>query len=245
MSLPIPSLPNSTGVFTITSPSFSVTLPNTMDTAEERRSFTNYIENVDALDGGIRTRPTSRNPIGLSISGIITSSSVARDVRRVLGEKSVTISRGGLSLSAEVSDFSLKEDVTNELWRFSSSFTSAAGYWSGGYTTTSADPSLVVNNGDIESFPRLIVTGGVGGATSVFVSFGSRDALYTGVIAEGETLVIDCFEGRVRLDGTNVLSSMNDDFFTNPPRLSPGSNSVTYSITGAASVVFYFEERYL
>lgn len=245
MSLPIPSLPNSTGVFTITSPSFSVTLPNTMDTAEERRSFTNYIENVDALDGGIRTRPTSRDPIELSISGIITSSSVARDVRRVLGEKSVTVTRHGLDLACEVSDFSLKEDVTNELWRFSASFVSPAGYWSGDLVTTASNPSTVTNNGDVESFPRLIVTGGSGGATSVSVIVSGREISYTGTIANGEVLLVDCLEGQAKLDGVGVLSSMNDEFFTNPLRLTPSVNSVSYSITGSASVVFQFQERYL
>lgn len=245
MSLPKPSLPNALGAFTITSASFSVALPNTIDSAEERRSFTAYVENVDSLDGGIRTRPTSRDPIELSISGSIASPSIARDIRRTLGEKSVTVTRSELDLECEVVDFALKEVVTNELWNFAASFVSPKGYWSGGEIVTSANPTSVSNSGDIETYPRLLVTGGVGGATAVSISIDGREALYSDTIGAGQVLSIDSFAGTANLDGVGVLSNMNDEFFTNPIRIPPGSHAVTYSITGAADVVIRFEERYL
>jgi len=245
VSLPTPTLPSTVGAFSIASTNFSVDLPSTMDSDVERRSFNNYIEDVPGLDGGVRTRGSARSTIDLSISGFLTSSSLAQDLRRTLGEGSVTITRGSRTLSCEVSDFSLKEVVTGKLWNFSGSFVSPSGYWSGGYTTTSADPSTVTNNGDLATFPRLIITGGAGGATEVTASTSGRTVTYTGGIADGETLVIDTFEGVATLDGVPVLANLNSSFFTNPLRLVPGSNTITYSVTGTASVVFYFEERYL
>lgn len=245
MSLPIPSLPGGAGALTLSSASYSINLPNTVSTGSERRSGEAYHSRVTGKDGSVLTRTASLDPIDLRLSGVLFNQSDVDDVRGAIGQKRVTVSRGSRTLDGDVVDFSVRERVTGKVWDFTLEVQSTQHYWKGASNSSGTDPASVTNNGDLRVFPVIRFTGGVGGATVVTVSINGKSATYTGSVANGDELIIDCLRRTVTNDGLNSLNSMNDSFFVSPPYLDPGSNAITISVTGAGSVVIEHTDWYL
>ena len=245
MSLPIPTLPSASSAFTLTSGGFTCVLPNYVDSDAESRSASARIESLTGLSGGIRTRNVTFDPISLNLSGYILDSTTATAFKRVVGQGTITVTRDSKTLTGDVTNYSIKEDVSNTLWPFTLSIQSPQWYWLSTQETSGSNPSTITNDGDVTVRPIINFTGGSGGATVCSVTINGAVATYTGTLALGQVLSINCDKYTATVNGTNVLSSMNDSFFTNSPFLIPGSNSVTFSVTGTATAVILHTEGYL
>lgn len=245
MSLPIPSLAGGAGAFSLSSSSFSIDLPKTVTSGPESRDGSIYHVSVPGADGSLLTRTPSLDSINLTLSGILTEQSDADTVKRIVGQKKVTVSRGSRTLDGDVVGFRVRERVTGKLWDFDLEIQSTQHYWKGASNASASNPATVTNSGDLRVFPVIRFTGGVGGATAFSVSINGRTATFTGAVGNGNEVVIDCLDRTVTNDGINSLNSMNSNFFVAPPYLDPGSNTITISVTGAGSVVIEHTDWYL
>lgn len=245
MSLPIPSIAGGAGAFTLSSSSYSLDLPNTVTSRPEGRDGTAYHASVPGADGSILTRSASLDPIEIDLRGILTSQSDADTVKKIVGQKRVTLFRGSRTLDGDVVDFTVRERVYGKVWDFSLTILSTQHYWKGAANSSAANPATVTNSGDLRVFPVIRFIGGVGGATAFTVSINSRNAAFTGAVGSGDEVVIDCLKRAVTNDGLNALNSMGASFFVAPPYLNPGSNTISISVTGAGSVVIEHVDWYL
>lgn len=262
MSLPTPALPSNSGAFTIRGGPFQCALPTTVDSDEESRSGVSYLQDVPGVDGEIRTRNSKLAGITLSITGVIQDAATVQDFKRVVGQKRVVVERDGLTLTGDVTTYRIKEVNTNAVWEFTLTVDSAEHYWSGSniesagsVVSTGFDSGVfntvveVVNPGDLTVLPTIRVVGPSGGLTSVKVEALNGVAEYVGPVGQGEVLLMRCFNVTADLDGVGVLSAMQPEFFTNPPRLTPGLNTVviTSAVDGSTEPVvdFSFGGRFL
>jgi len=271
MALPKPQLARKTGVFQIRNLSTGLVLdlPNTVDSGSESRSGTVYREEIEGVDGAVRTRSSTLGPIDISLSGVLTRFEEVELFKRIVGLKEVQLRKNTENivydedyepivdtnneevtfpltaiLNAEVSGYRIKEVIIDKLWEFELSLSSTQHFWLRGQQfTTPVNPTEIENTGDFIVFPRISVVGGVGGATQVSVSLNGGLAEFTGTINEGETLLVDCERIAASLEGQGVLNSMSNEFYTNRPFLLPGTNTPSISVTGAADVSFIFTER--
>lgn len=245
MSLPTPTLPSADSAFTLTSGGFTCVLPNFVDSDTESRTGTAYIESLYGLNGGIRARSLNFDPITLNLSGYIFTSAKAQEFKRVVSQGTLTVTRDSKTLAGDVIEYSIKEDVSSSVWPFTLSVQSPQWYWLSTQETSGSNPSTITNDGDVTIFPIINFTGGSGGATVCSVTINSATATFTGSLGNGQVLSIDCSKCSATVNGANVLNSMNDSFFTNPPFLLPGSNAITLSVTGTATAVVLHTEGYL
>lgn len=245
MSLPVPSLPNQTGAFSITAGGDTLNLPHTFDSDDENRGVRSFSNTLDGSDGSIKTRDAAFDPISIEITGYMFSANDVQRLRRIIGYKRVTLSRGSRTLIGDVVGFSTKVRVENKIWVISLTVESNWYYWLGEEIESDDDPTSVVNNGDLLIYPTITFTGGSGGATKVGVTMSGRELTYTGSVGLDEVLVIDCENLTATLEGDGALSGMNAGFFTTTPYLLPGANDVTLDVTGAGTTVITFSERYL
>lgn len=274
MSLPIPVLPN-LGEFKIESTVTDlgqITLPSTVNSGSESRSATHYANRPDGLDGSIFERAPAFEPIGMTLSGPLMDYTTVRKLKRIIGLGRVKITRSfnnsevatfsstpstygsevvtfsslnNYTLNADVVDWSLKEMVLGSVWNFDMGVQSNQYYWSGDLITSSTNPSVVTNTGHFSVYPTLKFTGTGSGATVLTVDINGAIATFTGTVASGEVLIIDCENLTVVLDGANSLDSMNAEFYSAPPILYPGDNDVTITLTGTADLVVEFTEKHL
>lgn len=245
MSLPIPKLPSGLGAFALSSSSHSLTLPNTVTSGSEERSGTAYHAEVEGKSGTVRNRASSLEAIEIDLSGVLFGPTEVSTVKKIVGDGRVTLTRDERTLVGDVTAYQVRERITGKVWDFQLTLLSNEHYWAGEDVTSVPNPTLVNNSGDLSVHPVFTITGGVGGATEASVSIGSRAATYTGAIASGETLVVDCETLEAKLAGAGVLGGMNAGFFTRPPELVPGSNGITFTVTGAADLVVSYTERHL
>ena len=245
MSLPIPVLPTTLGTYALSAGGFSVTLPNTVDSADEPIGSTTYFEKVDGRDGLFPFRNPTFQGRSLTLSGLVMSSVIIQGLKRVVGYGRLTVTRGGLSMSADVSDLSVVEEIYSKIWRVSLSLESPDYYWVGDTQTTNGSPTTVPNAGDLDAFPVFSVTGGVGGLASINFALDGREVEWTGNLAEGDILVVDCGDLTAQVDTANELNNMNTSFFVNPLRIAPGANSITTTINGSATYTIEHKERFL
>lgn len=245
MSLPIPSLPSGSGVFTLSSASYSLALPNTVTSGNEDRDGTVYHAEVVGKGGTVLNRTQTLDAIEVELSGVLFSESDVATVKKIVGQGRVTVSREGLTLEGGVTGYRVRERVLSELWDFRLTVLANDYYWTGASVTSANNPTSVTNSGDLVTPPTLTITGGTGGATEASVSIGGSVATYTGPIGAGSVLVIECDTLGVTLDGSGVLGGMNSSFFTSPIGIVPGSNVVGFTVTGAADLVVSYQERYL
>lgn len=245
MSLPVPVVPSGLGAFSLSSASYSLSLPNTITSGRERRDGTVYHADVVGKSGTVRNRAPSLDAIEIELSGMLLNSTDVIMAKKIIGESRVTLSRGGLTLEGGVTEYQIRERITSKLWDFRLTILSEKHYWTGDTILSGPNPVSIVNSGDIVSPPTLAFTGGSGGATGVSTTIGGRTATYNGALGLGEVLTIDCESLEASLNGSGVLGGMNSAFFTKPPRINPGVNTVITSVVGSASLAVSFTERLL
>ena len=90
-------------------------------------------------------------------------------------------------------------------------------------------PTTVLNNSIDNVAPIWTVKGPTLNPTLENATTGEQIE-YVGMIAEGQTLVIDMGEQTALLDGLNVISNVVGDYIS----LAPGANTLLYSVTGTA-----------
>jgi len=245
VSLPTPTLPSTTGAFSITDGVRVVPLPNTVNSDTESRTARSYSNSPDGVSGSVFRRSLSFDPITLQLSGPIMDQSLISDLSRVLASGRVVVTRGSRTLEGDVVSWSLKQVVSGSLWNFVVTIESNWFYWKGSEETSTTNPTQVTNGGDFFVYPTISFVGGTGGASEVSVTINDGVATYTGAVAQSEELVVDCDQLTATLEGVNVLSGMNASFYVEPPRLLPGLNTITINNTGSADVVLTWTERYI
>jgi hypothetical protein len=143
------------------------------------------------------------------------------------------------SFRREVARDSLVGSFTLEL-AAKSPFEEAVSEVSSGWTVTASGQTKAVTAvGNVFSLPRitLVATGSI-----VDPSFGdgTRTILYSGVVADGETLAFDGAAGVATLEGVDVTPYTTGEF----PRVSPEGTTLTYvddagsSHTAAVTVAY-------
>jgi len=245
VSLPIPEVPTLTGAFSISDGVRTVPLPSTISSDTETRGARPYSNSPDGVSGSVFRRGVAFDPITLQLSGPIMGQAIIRDLSRILASGRVTITRGGRALTGDVTSWSLKEVAYGDIWNFAVVVESNWFYWKGPTESSTTNPTQITNDGDFPVYPTISFVGGSGGATEVSVTIDGDSATFTGSIADGEELVVDCDQLTAKLEGANVLNGMNASFFTEPPRLLPGLNSITINNTGSADVTILWSERYI
>lgn len=246
MSLPTPTLPTTSGAYALSAGGFSVTLPTTVNSTTDEIKTTSYLESIEGRRGLFPIREPDYQGRGIELSGYIYDSSTVQSLKRVLSYGRVLMTRSSLQMFFDVESASIVERVTGVIWQVILSFRSYDPFWEeASDTTTSSSPTSVSNAGDADAYPVFTVTAGVGGMTAASFTIDGRVAAWTGSASEGNVLIIDCNNLNVSLEGSGALNSMNASFFTNPPRLKPGSNTITPSITGAATYVVAHRELFL
>lgn len=247
MSLPIPTLPSTTGAFTLIAGPFSVNLPQTVTQDEDSFEGTSYFESIPGRHGLFKTRNQNYQGRTLSLSGFIYSADTVQSLKRVLSYGTVRVNRDSLTLEADVSSASVIKRVSDVLWRVEIELSSQNYYWEEStYTETLSSPTTVTNSGDLTVLPTFIVTAGVGGITAVTFEVSGRIAAWEGTsLASGEILTIDCENLQVFAGGEANLDYMNSSFFTNPPRFEPGDNSLSATITTIGTYKVRHSERFL
>lgn len=245
MSLPTPTLPSSAGAYMLSAGDFSVTLPTTISSKGEPIGGATYFEEIPGRNGLFATRAPVFLGRSLQLSGYIMDSDTVQALRRVVGQGRVTVTRGGRSLATEVVGLSAVETVLGTLWQITLDLESPNYYWSGPTQTTTGSPATVTNSGDLPSFPRFIVTVGVGGLASINFEVDGRQVEWTGNASENDILVIDCEDLTAFISTASELNNMNSSFFVNPVRFSPGTNTISTTINGAATFQTQHVELYL
>lgn len=245
MSLPAPTLPSSTGAYSLSANGFSVDLPSLISSDSEPIGGTTYFEEIPGRDGFFSTRKPALLGRSLQLGGYITDAATVQSLRRVLGQKRVTVTRSGRTLVAEVVNISIVEEVLNTLWRASVELESANYYWTGSTQTNTSNPTSVTNSGDLPTPPTFIVTVGAGGLASINFEVDGRQAEWTGNASENDILVVDCGDLTTFIGSTSELDNMNSSFFVNPVRFQPGANTISTTINGAATFQTQHTELYL
>jgi hypothetical protein len=252
MSLPIPSKPASLGEFVLSSTNFTCDLPSVSNSGAEGGSLTTFIEQVTGLDGGFRTRNTSLNSVTLTVSGFMFDASTVVDFKRVVGERSVTLTRRNLRLVGEVSSYSIKEEKTNKVWSFSVTVDSVNGWWEGdvglfaGGTLVGSSVTLTpVNDSHVSAPARYVFTADSMQLDYVEFEFDGVVIRYDDYVGAEEQLIVDCAATTATLDGLQVLNNMSESFFLAPHLIKPGANSVVVRSSGPFEVSVSFVKRYL
>lgn len=105
----------------------------------------------------------------------------------------------------------------------------------------------VTNEGNAPVAPIIRVTGGSGGATAIQIGNGTtgQQVTFSGTLSNGQVLLIDCERRTAVRGGQNVLTLVNQGFKVNGFDLRPGNNTITRSVSGAATVQLEYRPRWL
>jgi hypothetical protein len=246
VSLPTPSLPDSTGAYTLRSGSFEAQLPTTINSTADTVGGTSYYQDIPGRDGFKAIRFGNFAGRNINLSGVIMDSATVTNLKRVLSQPRIEVVRDNLVMVTEKQGLSITEVVYDELWRVSIDLASPDYFWeSQSTTTTSANPTSVTNAGDLDTYPTVNITAGVGGLASFSLTTGGRNLVWSGSLLEGETVTIDCGRLTVVRGTESALDEMNNAFFVAPPRLLPGSNAIVTDLIGTASFTISYKEKYL
>lgn len=246
MSLPTPSLPSTTGAYTISAGGLTANLPPTISSPDEAVDFESYSEKLQGRDGLFPIREPDFRGRTLQLTGYVMDPDTVRDIKRVVSNKRIVVTRDSRNLVTELDGFSVREVNYGALWRVSISLTSFNYFWEAASdTVTGSSPTTVTNNGDTTVYPVIDFSVGAGGATIVNVEILGRTFTWTATAASGQLLRVDFGNSRVTLDGTGQLDYVNSAFFTNPPRLAPGSNALAVSVTGTVTWSVSHREQFL
>jgi len=246
VSLPTPSLPSTTGAYTISAGGLTVNLPPTVSSPDEAIDFESYSEKLQGRDGLFPIREPNFRGRSLQLTGYVMDATTVQNIKRVVSNKRITVTRDSRNLVGELDGFSVTEVNYDALWRVSISLTSYNYFWEAASdTVTGSSPTTVTNNGDVTVYPVIDFTVGVGGATVIGAEVLGRSFQWEATAASGQVLRVDFGALKVTLDGTGQLDYVNSAFFTNPLRLAPGDNTLTVNVTGTATWSVSHRERFL
>lgn len=114
--------------------------------------------------------------------------------------------------------------------------------------TSSPHNYTVANGGDAEVFPVITFTGGAStNLTKIRVANAQDGGRYfevTTAIGNADVVEVDCEEGTIEKNGSDIISSFSGAFI----KLASGNNSITLTLTGTVgtcSCEMVFRKRYL
>lgn len=239
MSLPVPVLPSEVGAYKLTGGSFTVTLPSTVSSNDDAVAVTSYAQELPGLDGLFSYRNPTFQGRSLLLSGPIYDENTVISLKRVIANKRITIERDNRVADVEVASFSIVERVYSSIWAVSLELIALKPWWSSLNLSTeesvsyASSHSISVNNaGDVEVYPTLTVTGGSGGLASIAFEVDGRTVLWSGNLAEGQVLVIDCLARTATIDLENALADMDEEFLIDPLRIKPGIHLIGVTFIG-------------
>jgi phage-related protein len=241
VSLPTPVKPSSVGAYKLSANGVEVVLPTSITSADEPVGGEVYFEEIDGRDGLFSVR----NPVflgrSLELRGVIFDSVVVDKLRVVLGFKRVVVERDNRILVADVTNVVITERVYGKVWAVNVSFEAPVFFWrSKGLIVQTENPGVVSYEGTLPSFPIFTVLSPTGGITGAHFEVNGRSADFTAAsgspIPAGKHLVIDCENVTAVTEDGSVTGLMNDQFFIDPPKLTPGSNIIEATINGESFI---------
>lgn len=112
----------------------------------------------------------------------------------------------------------------------------------------SPDADTIANDGDVEVYPVITITGGASTSTTNIRILNANDSSkyfdYSGTITTGDVIEIDCKEGTVTKNGSSDMANWLGSFLN----LASGNNAITTTITGTVGTItllWTFRKRYL
>jgi len=107
-------------------------------------------------------------------------------------------------------------------------------YIIGSFEKKQTGSGALFNSGNVETPVIIQIAGAI---TNPSITFGAYTLTYTGIIPDGQTLVVDTEKKTVMLNGANALNNWSGGF----PKLQPGNTSVTAD----NKVTFIWRERWV
>jgi hypothetical protein len=254
MTLPKPLKPSAARQFTLSGGGVSQTLPSTTSFEGNRITASTFIENLSGLDGGVKVRNTSFDPLRLRFSGFLYNPNQLLNLAAIVGSRTITVSSGTYAITGEVSSYEYREIKATKLYSFSLEVLTIDSYWEGPSMTSAAFNGtglslavLIINNTSplqVEPVIRITkLTSATTPTNTMSITFNNASdgqvlTMNNFTVGVNKVLEVDYKNLTVTIDGSNALALVEPSFFTTQSALAPLSST---TITIVFPQPFYSE----